>query len=222
MKCNLLLSVLLLAAVVMLPACASPPFYSAKDIRGQIVDDDTGQPLEGVIIVAQWELKQSVLGYSGHKGMTVNIIEVVTDANGNYVIPGWGPRPRLPFNYLDNHDPVLSIFKSGYFPQELYNRLQNEENTNHSVRTSDWDGKVIRLKKSGGGSLEDYARRLSSLKTGLAHDGRGWRSFPRMVLALDAEQRRLDALGLKPGYSISILDMERLNEGDRKFLRKYK
>ena len=223
MKRNFLRSILLLVAVVVLPACAGPPFYSAKDIHGQIVDDDTGLPLEGVIIVAQWELRQSVLGYSGHKGMMVEIIEAVTDASGNYSIPSWGPRPRLPFNYLDNRDPKLSIFKSGYFPQELSNRLQSEEDANHSLRTSEWDGKVIRLKKFGGGSLEDYASQLRILiSDGLAGDGRKLRSYPRMVLALDAEQRRLDALGLKPGYIFSAITIELLNEGDQKFLRKYK
>ena len=187
MRRNFLFVFLLLVAVVVLPACAGPLFYSGKEIHGQIVDDETGQPLAGVIIVAQWELMQIGPGHSGHAGTMVNIIEAVTDTKGEYFIPSWGPRPRLPFNYLDGSDPELSIFKSGYMPTGLSNPFQSEESANHSVRTSDWDGKVIRLKKFEGGSLEDFAGRLSSLRGGLADDGRRWRSFPRMVLAVDAE-----------------------------------
>lgn len=204
-----------------LPACAHPPVYSAKEIRGQVVDAQSDEPLEGVIIVAQWELFQIGLGHGGHKGQMVNIIEVVTDNMGNYFIPEWGPRPRPPFHYLDNRDPELSIFKSGYSPQWLANPLLSEKNMNRdSLRTSQWDRKVIRLNKFEG-SLEDYADRLYGLRSGLAEDGRKWRSFPRMVIALDAEMRRLKSLGLKPGYGFSILETEKLDEADRQFLKRY-
>ncbi len=204
-----------------LPACAHPPVYSAKEIRGQVVDAQSDEPLEGVIIVAQWELFQIGLGHGGHKGQMVNIIEVVTDNMGNYFIPEWGPRPRPPFHYLDDLDPKLSIFKSGYFPQGLANPLLSEKNMNRdSLRTSQWDGKVIKLKKFEG-SLEDYADRLRSLSTGLAHDGREWKSFPRMLLALDAENRRLKATGLKPGYRATIFEIEHFDKSDREFLKRY-
>jgi hypothetical protein len=222
MKRSFLFTSLLLATVTMLAGCAHPPFYSAKEIHGQIVDAATGEPIEGVVIVAQWELFQEGLGDSGHKGSMVNIKEAVTDSTGNYVIPGWWPRPRLPFNYLDNRDPKLSIFKSGYFPEELFNPLRSEEHINHdSMRTSQWDGKVIRLKKFND-DFEKYTTQLVSLRIGLAGDGYKLRSYPRMFFALAAEQQRLKTSGPKLRYNFSVGPIEDLNESDQKFLREYK
>jgi hypothetical protein len=195
--CSLFLSGLLMLA---LTACAHPPFYSAKEIRGQIVDDATGEPLEGVIIVAQWEFYQVGLGDGGHKGQMANVIEAVTDSTGNYFMPSWGPHPRLPFNYLDNSDPKLSIFKIGYFPQVLFNPLVSEEHLNRdSLRTSQWDGKKIKMRKFEG-SLEDYASRLNSFYDGLIGDRMSnyeWKKYPQMAKAVYAEYRQLKAKGLR-------------------------
>lgn len=147
--------ILIIAALVLIPfwAFGDPPVYFAKSISGQIVDEETGKPLEGVVIVAQWILFEIALGHGAHYGNTVNLIEVVTDQDGKYSIPGWGPRPRPPLKHLDHLDPRLSIFKSQYVPLEL----SNESLGNHNkamVRTSEWDGKVIKLKKFTGTAQE--------------------------------------------------------------------
>jgi hypothetical protein len=135
----------LLCVVLALPACFGPPTYSAKEIRGQVVDEQTGQPIEGAIVVAQWVLFQAGPGHGGHKGR-LHIHETVTDKDGRYFIPAWGPRPHLPLTELHNHDPEILIFKSPYEPRSLYNRDRRED----SVRVSDWDGKVVKLRKFQG------------------------------------------------------------------------
>lgn len=202
----------MLACVATLPACATPLTYSAKEIRGQIVDAETSQPIEGAVIVAQWILFEMGVGHRKR----LHIHEAVTDKDGRYVIPAWGPKPHPPFTELDREDPMLAIFKSGYAPLRLYNRIDRAD----AVRMSDWDGKVIRLKKFEGG-LEDYARRLESFSIGLAHNGNEWKSFPRMVLALDAENRRLRSQGLNPNYRTSVFEIEYFGKADRDYLRRY-
>jgi hypothetical protein len=60
------MSCLLLLCVWAAPALAYPPFYSAREVHGQVVDDATGQPIAGVVVVAQWKLRlQVVLGAPG-------------------------------------------------------------------------------------------------------------------------------------------------------------
>ena len=94
----------------------APPFYSAKETRARIVDEHTGQPIEGAVVVAQW-----VLEVISGRGPTMYIAEAVTDKNGEFVIPGWGPRPRGPITELREKSPQLLIFKHGYWPLDLHN-----------------------------------------------------------------------------------------------------
>lgn len=208
---NLNLHFIVLVLLLPATACSQPLTYSAKQIRGQIVDAETDQPLEGVAIVAQWVLFQAGIGHGGHN-QRLHIYEAVTDGNGNYVIPAWGPKIRRPLTELDHLDPRLSIFKSGYEPLELV----NERNRSDSVRISDWNNKVVKLKKFQG-ALENYAFLLGSFNGGLSVND--WKSFPRMVLALDAEARRIKSMGLKKGYAPSVMDIDDFGEADRQFLK---
>src|SRR5213593_3967961 len=116
-----------------------PLFYSAKPISGRVVDRDTGRPLEGVIVLAQWVLVDDA---------RIHVAEVVTDASGQYFIPGWGPKARPPSIPLTGYsDPEIMYFKPPYAPRWVANRFL--DNTD-AVRTSDWDGKTIELKKFDG------------------------------------------------------------------------
>lgn len=207
--------VFLILALLPLQACATdvPLLYSAKEIRGQIVDAETNQPLEGVVIVAQWILFQAGIGHGGHN-QRLYIYEAVTDANGNYVIPAWGPKSHPPFTELDRLDPELSIFKSGYKPAGF----ANSQDRNDSVRISEWDGKVIKLEKNKE-DIETYARKLRILSSGLPHDSDEWKSFPRMILALEAEDKHLRSLGLKDKYRATIFDPRYFSDADREFLK---
>lgn len=74
---------LLLSGLLMwvLPACATPLTYSAKEIRGQIVAAETNQSIEGAIIVAQWVLFHIGPGHGGHKSR-IHVHETITDRDG--------------------------------------------------------------------------------------------------------------------------------------------
>lgn len=208
-----------LLAVVLplfLAACATPLVYSAREIRGQIVDAETRQPIEGAVVVAQWVLFEMGPGSGGHKGR-LHIHETVTDKEGRYVIPAWGPRPHSPFTELHERSPEILIFKSGYKPKNLRNAAVKHD----SVRTSDWDGKVVELEKFMG-TLEQYADALNfQLSTSLPEFDYSWRSFPRMVLALYYEGKRLKGLGLKPGYRTTSFNIENFSAADRAYLQRY-
>lgn len=107
-------------------ACAAsaqgllPPMYSATEIRATVVSEDTRQPLEGVVVVAQWVLYRASLGHGGH-GPLLHIAETVTNAQGEFVIAGWGPKLRPPLTQLEHRSPQMLLFKHGYMPTWLHN-----------------------------------------------------------------------------------------------------
>lgn len=97
-------------------AMETPLFYSAKDTRARVVDELTGDPVEGAVVVARWAL--AVI--SGEEP-SLHIAEAVTDKKGEFLIPGWGPKPRRPWTQLRDKSPQLLIFKHGYVPLSLHN-----------------------------------------------------------------------------------------------------
>jgi hypothetical protein len=129
-------------AVVVLPflcSCA-PPIYFAKATHGTVVDADTKAPIEGAVVVAQWILAQGLAGFPGHI-RRLQVFEVVTDHQGRYLVPAWGPHLRPLFTWLDSHDPDILIFKHGYEP----GYFSNLSYRNDFVRSSEWDGKALPL-----------------------------------------------------------------------------
>lgn len=204
----LLLSFLLL----LLPASAAcatgiPASYSAQPIRGKVVDASTGQPLEGVIIVAQWILYETSPGGQNPR-KRLQVLETVTGPDGSYAFPGWGPKPNptvfdkthLYFCcFLTSRDPQLSLFKPGYRPRTV----KNQGRSDSAVRTSDWDGKTIELEPFKG-SQKEWARMLDLLQGDLSWISQlDWRTCPRIVLAIEDERLRLPG---RTGWSVSSLE----------------
>jgi hypothetical protein len=196
-----------------------PPSYSAKQIRATLVDEDSGQPIEGVVVVAQWVLW--VAGPGGH-GPRLHVLETVTDSTGQFYFPAWGPKPnpRYPITRLMDRDPLLSFFKPGYRPRSIQNRWDR----NDSVRFSEWDGKPIGLKRFGGTDSE-WAKELRNLQTSLDWlDDFDWRLTPRMVLALESERLALKRKRVYvPGFTpISLEELGTTVEEVRRFMEAQK
>jgi hypothetical protein len=195
--------------VMSLPACATT--YYAKPTAATVVDAETGEPLEGVNVVAHW----AVLSVTGRGAGDLELTEAVTDKEGKFYIPGWGPKsldsdlPRG--SRLGKDAPALTFFKSGYLVRSVGNNLQplhlsDPSDTGPSVRYSDWDGKTIKLKKNIG-SLEQYA---SSVELAGSVDQSfhcPWKMIPRLYAALMKEKERLDRLGVR-NYLPSMGHME--------------
>jgi uncharacterized GH25 family protein len=77
-----------------LSACATS--YSAKPITAKVVDAVTGEPLEGVNVVAHWLMEDP---QAGRGQGDLELMEAVTDKSGEFHFPGWGPKaiPRDSF-----------------------------------------------------------------------------------------------------------------------------
>lgn len=208
----------LVVAVLPLWVFGDPPVYFAEDSRGQVVDAETGRPLAGVIVFAEWQPTAMGIGHSGY-GAPIYTIEVRTDEGGNYFIPSWGPRIRWPFTYLNSRAPRLRFFKPAYYPESVDNALLSYENRNKDmVRTSEWNGKTIQLIPFKG-DWEDYAAKLSMIWSDI---GDCLRDCPRLVVALDAESKRIQATAPREKFIPSIVNIDNFQESDRHFLMKFK
>jgi len=78
------------------------------DYEGQVVvDDETRQPIEGVVVLGTWEVLYPDVGGGSHRYFDAK--ETVTDKNGDFSISGEGLR------VLSNLEPMsVVIFKAGY------------------------------------------------------------------------------------------------------------
>ncbi len=80
--------------------------------RGQIVDAETGQTLEGVVVIAWWlKYTGGPAGWAGGRYYAAE--EVVTGSDGRFEIP-----PKIALNWLpiitQIRGPEFRIFKPGY------------------------------------------------------------------------------------------------------------
>lgn len=74
------------------------------EITGTVVDAETGQPIEGAVVLVEWTKTK------GFPGMTATesfkIVEAVTDKNGNFTVES------IKKIFVD--PPDLTIYKKGY------------------------------------------------------------------------------------------------------------
>ena len=184
-----------LLASVLLSAPVHATTYSAEVIDAQIVDAKTNQPLEGVIVVAHWEVSRVVptfvpimpFGNDPRGPFQLQIMETVTDANGRFHFPAWGPLPVPPLAALGDRDPHLIFFKEGYVPWSTSNGHPTTfDYSASSTRSSELNGTTIKLKKFEG-DLQAYAAQLGKLSVPLdfarnyRDDTCNWKRIPRML-----------------------------------------
>lgn len=88
-----------------------PSSYSYSEFQGQVVDADTGEPIAGAFILAQWILTEE---WTGHQWKPLQVLDTTSDKKGNFVIPAWGPIRRPSGYYMEDMRPLVLAFKSGY------------------------------------------------------------------------------------------------------------
>jgi hypothetical protein len=211
----------LVAATLFSHGCATaseefpPPAYSAKEIRATVVDGATGQPLEGVVVVARWVLRRMY-----GDGPKLHVAETVTDRQGKFLIPAWGPKPRPALMALTWKSPQLLLFKHGYVPEELYSgeskekfaeRFPNYRNMksseiklwmtitegypNRAVQDAFWDGLTIQLEPFRGTEDRWFELLKSLMPIGFADDAQ---QLPRFLEAIYAERAYFHLDSLSP------------------------
>jgi hypothetical protein len=208
---------LLLAALLGLlsPESATALLYSAEPIEGWVVDADTGKPIEGVIVVAHWQLRGGFEG--GTPVAELQILETRTAQSGRYFFPGWGPKLALS-GHFTSQSPEIIFFKPGY----NYRAVMNQWYRGRPTGKSDHDKRTVQLGRFSG-TLEQYADHLSALNTTLwivgfeigdySGDYCGWKRFPALLQALKAVESQFRASGVRRHTAFSSF---RSNEAELK------
>jgi len=177
-------AVVLTAAV--LAGCGSP-YYTSAPIEAWVVDAETGAPIEGAVVTANWQLVASGLDTGGRKLHQLEVMEAVTDKAGRFYFPGF-TRINFTLEQLKDEDPQILIFKSGY----RYSRVKSDTDPKGIHRSSPAIGRRIPLEKATA-MPKEIARDLAFLATNLEHivDAGQTRQIPSMTRYLLCERRRL-------------------------------
>jgi len=100
--------------------------------HGKVVDQETRTPLEGVVVLGTWSVSHFDPG--GGSSTYYDAHEVVTDKNGEFVIPGLGLRMLSSIKPMD-----FTVFKAGYsYFSSNWNSLKIE--TRKDIIK--WDGEM--------------------------------------------------------------------------------
>jgi len=162
--------------------------YYADPIKARVVDAATGAPVEGVNVLAAWQAKGGLEG--GNIEGYVKVMEDVTNANGEFSFPGWGPKVWMNGGIRDGA-PLLILLKPGYEVSFLWEgRYGVEFAPPHLV--SSWNGKSVPLKRFEH-SQDEYKQRLSGVRTVLdtliGKEDCVWQSIPRFLHTVDKQHQ---------------------------------
>lgn len=183
--------VLILALATSLQACGDL-YYTAAPIEAWVVDADTGAPIEGAVVTANWQLVAFGFDTGGRRGGQLEVMETVTDKNGRFYFPGF-TKINLSGSALGEKDPQILIFKPGYRHLRSTNLYPiGKEESQGPRRRSPIIGQRLPMQRADL-NIKKYASNLGFLGIDLEILGEGGRAkeIPRMVHALECERLRL-------------------------------
>lgn len=159
-----------LAALLLgLPATAC-----GGNIEGQVLDAQTGKPIQGAVVLGVWT---KVAGLPGlHHTELVGVREVETDAEGRFTLE----RPSSPYNQEDGES--VTVYKFGYVAwNNLFIFPTSERRKNNQVPTQ------ILLQRFPEG--ESHRRHISFISGAKRAGMYGYESNPKFESAVDREMR---------------------------------
>lgn len=193
-------------ALVLMVFCAGCAVFGHTlhddGVDSRVIDADTGQPIQGAVVVAYWEMHRGSFAGDSLPCGAANVEEAVTDKNGKFHIAGWGPIHSS--CEMRSFDPFLYVFKSGY----SYARIGNYPLNPPFITSthSEWNDKPIKLKKFPNLNLAqvgiksygaDFGFLNGDLEDFIVDFPRecNWRRIPNMLRALMAQVRFFRAAG---------------------------
>jgi hypothetical protein len=127
-----------------------------SSIHVKVVDSD-GKPLDGVIATAVWTQEKS--SFDGNiPSSVIHSYETITDNNGEFDIPKWGPEFKGMNEHPTRSFPSIFLFKDKYKVRILRNN--HKRSVFDVINKSDWDKKTVKLKRYKD-SYPDYYENIS-------------------------------------------------------------
>lgn len=179
--------------VSMVTSFLAPPFYRAGAIEGRVVDDVTGAPIEGAHVLASWEL----VNFRVRHAAWAHVAETVTDGDGRFVIPSWGPTLRWPpWGAMRASEPRLSVFVRGHNPWSEQSGYAGRGLWT-VTRDYQWRRKLISLRPRR--HRDSYVREVSGFAFGFHQEfvtqGCAWMTVPRFASEVRAAVDDLEKEG---------------------------
>jgi hypothetical protein len=190
----------LCASASLAAACAAsgPQTYRADSVRGRVLDADTHQPIQGVNVVAHWSLRWPA-GIESHGSGEIVLMEDVTDAQGRFSFPAWGPTPvsaEFPKSAtMSEWSPRLVFFKPRYDRVYAFPPYVAHAPNDRSQLLSTSTPEVVEMHKSSGNDLA-YDAANGNILNGVKLEGCRWTRIPRMMKTLVAESERMAQRGI--------------------------
>ena len=152
---------LLVVVAAGLQACGDL-YYTAAPIEAWVVDADTGAPIEGAVVTANWQLVAFGFDTGGRKQGQLEVMETVTDKNGRFYFPGF-TKINLSGSALGESDPQILIFKPGYRHIRATNQYPiGQEESQGPRRRSSIIGQRLKMQPAGH-DIKKYAFDLGFL-----------------------------------------------------------
>jgi hypothetical protein len=180
MRKALVALVVLFVLTVLAHRSCGPFWYSSDPIKATVIDEESGRPLEGAVVVAVW-----VLDSPWYTDRPLHSAEALTDEHGVFFIPAMARTPRPWLMFLTDWDPLIYVYKPGYeifqetnFPayvhafSEVGQRVKTQTLpdgrilirkgafSDASRRFCFWNGKTLPLKRH---APEDFKAQCNSL-----------------------------------------------------------
>ena len=154
--------------------------YTSGPYRGRVVDAETKQPLAGAAVLAVWYWEAPGAGHP-REGFH-DALEVLTDANGEFVIP----RKTHFIMLAEIDDPYITIYYPGYgsFP------LHNVQPTGAAIDSAFREHTVVELPRLNTRKEREEHASLSVVIGAPPHE-----KIPNLIHLINQERR---ALGWPP------------------------
>ena len=170
--------------------------YSAEPITAWVVDKETRQGIPGVNVVAVWELDG---GLEGHVVGVFKVLETVSDDDGKFHFPAWGPETRKVNGVIRGGAPRLLLVKHGYRADGMPN-MNSLLTPAPSTTKSEWNGRHWPLERHRG-TLGEYANEVargieSSMSVYMDSDPCIWRDLPKLWQFVASENQMFKANGV--------------------------
>ncbi|MGL5005664.1 MAG: hypothetical protein ACRDAM_22275, partial [Casimicrobium sp.] len=88
--------------------------YSEPALVGKIIDAQTKQPIQGVMIYGHYATSQGSFGGGSKPGEHVKSFLVQTDTNGVFTLEAWDTGDRKVSGQPGGHFPLVGFYKPGY------------------------------------------------------------------------------------------------------------
>jgi hypothetical protein len=198
--------------------CAAKFTVKTEPISGKVVDAETNEPIEEVIVIGYWP------GYSFYFEQypvgTIELLEVVTDKEGNYFVPGWLKESiDSSFRY---GDPVMIFYKTGYeieiesnaFSMGNFKKMPGYFHPWHA----EWDGKTIKMNKFKGDNRA-YRAYLNVVQYSAPYEDIfnycKFMNVPRLLIAME-EYYKTQPDYWMPGRTLTVGEMVPVSEYRKK------